>query len=161
MTASEYNRCVSLHADSLFRYAQKLLRRAEDAEDTVQNAFEALWRQHGEVDAAKAKSWLYSTTHHKAIDFFRKNKRMDYPEQLPERAIGNSSAQFEAKEAVGKGLMELSEIQQSVLLLRDYEGYSYEEIGAMTGLSESQVKVYIFRARKKMQDFFTTAEITA
>ena len=41
----------------------------------------------------------------------------------------------------------LPEIQRSVVLLRDYEGYSYQEIGEITGLTESQVKVYIYRAR--------------
>lgn len=50
--------------------------------------------------------------------------------------------------ALGK----LPENQKTVILLRDYEGYSYEEIEQITGLSASQVKVYLFRARKSMKD---------
>jgi RNA polymerase sigma-70 factor (ECF subfamily) len=50
-------------------------------------------------------------------------------------------------------LSRLPEIQKTVLLLRDYEGYNYDEIGEMTNLSSSQVKVYIFRARKSMKQY--------
>jgi RNA polymerase sigma-70 factor (ECF subfamily) len=52
-------------------------------------------------------------------------------------------------EALGK----LPNIQRSVILLRDYEGYSYEEIGEITGLNESQVKVYIYRARVFLKEY--------
>lgn len=52
------------------------------------------------------------------------------------------------KEQLDKALDNLAQIQKTVIMLRDYEDYSYEEIGQITGLSESQVKVYIYRARK-------------
>jgi RNA polymerase sigma-70 factor (ECF subfamily) len=44
-------------------------------------------------------------------------------------------------------LRQLPPVQRAVLMLRDYEGYTYDEIGRITGLTESQVKVYIYRAR--------------
>jgi RNA polymerase sigma-70 factor (ECF subfamily) len=65
---------------------------------------------------------------------------------------------FDLYEILNKGLNELSEIQRNVVLLRDYEGYSYEEIGEMTDLSEQQVKVYIFRARKFLKEYIGTIE---
>jgi RNA polymerase sigma-70 factor (ECF subfamily) len=46
-------------------------------------------------------------------------------------------------------------------MLRDYEGYSYKEISGMTGLSESQVKVYIYRARVFLKDFVGSVETLA
>jgi RNA polymerase sigma-70 factor (ECF subfamily) len=52
----------------------------------------------------------------------------------------------------------LPEIQKSVILLRDYEGYSYEEIGNIAGLNESQVKVYIYRARLFLKEYIGTME---
>jgi len=52
----------------------------------------------------------------------------------------------------------LPEIQRSVVMLRDYEGYSYEEIGKITNLSESQVKVYIYRARVFLKKFIVSPE---
>jgi RNA polymerase sigma-70 factor (ECF subfamily) len=53
----------------------------------------------------------------------------------------------------------LPDIQRHVILLRDYEGYSYEEIGAITSLSEQQVKVYIFRARQKLRSMLVNPEL--
>ena len=55
--------------------------------------------------------------------------------------------------------MRLPEIQKTVVLLRDYEGYNYSEIAEITDLSESQVKVYIFRARKTLQSYLKDLEL--
>ena len=52
----------------------------------------------------------------------------------------------------------LPDVQKQAVLLRDYEGYKYEEIGEILNLSESQVKVYIFRARKALQQYLTSIE---
>jgi RNA polymerase sigma-70 factor (ECF subfamily) len=57
-----------------------------------------------------------------------------------------------------EALDQLPDIQQTVVLLRDYEGYGYDEIGEITDLTESQVKVYIFRARKKLQEILVSVE---
>ena len=72
-------------------------------------------------------------------------------QDLPEQAGGEFTKQMEAKEIMDLGLETLSPIQKSLILLKDYEGYSYEEMAEMTELTLSQVKVYLFRARKKMQ----------
>jgi len=53
----------------------------------------------------------------------------------------------------------LPELQRMVLLLRDYEGYSYKEIGEMASLSESQVKVYIYRARVFLKKYIGKIEV--
>jgi len=52
----------------------------------------------------------------------------------------------------------LPEIQRSVILLRDYEGYNYEEIAEVTELTLSQVKVYIFRGRQKLKEYIGSIE---
>jgi len=62
------------------------------------------------------------------------------------------------KEILDEAVAKLPEIQRSVLLLRDYEGYSYDEIGEMTGLNESQVKVYIFRARSFLKSYIVSLD---
>jgi len=152
MTTSEYNETVDEWADGVFRFIFKHLKNEEDARDVVQNAFEVLWKNHEEIKVEKAKSYLFSTAYHNMIDFIRKHKRMDYMEQIDEGAKGAAvEVQFDLKEALNKALETLPEVQKSAILLRDYEGYSYEEIGKILELSESQVKVYIFRARKALQ----------
>jgi len=55
-------------------------------------------------------------------------------------------------------LQKLGETQRSLVLLKDYEGYSYQEIGAITGLSESQVKVYLHRARLQLKTYLVRRE---
>jgi RNA polymerase sigma-70 factor (ECF subfamily) len=55
-------------------------------------------------------------------------------------------------------LEQLPTIQKSVIMLRDYEGYSYEEIEEITGLNESQVKVYIYRARVALKEYIGKIE---
>lgn len=59
---------------------------------------------------------------------------------------------FELQEIIDLAMEKLTETQKSILLLRDLEGYNYKEIGDMLELNESQVKVYLFRARKKIKD---------
>jgi len=62
------------------------------------------------------------------------------------------------KEVLNEAVDRLPEIQRTVVLLRDYEGYSYEEIGEITGLNESQVKVYIYRARLFLKEYIGKLE---
>ncbi len=147
MTAEEFNKCVDLYSDSLYRFALKMLKDTHIAMDNVQDCFERLWVKHSEVDFAKAKSYLFTSAYHAAIDTIRKEKRrLEYAsEGIFDTSTSNSYS--DAKEILDRAVEKLPEIQKSVLLLRDYEGYSYEEIGEITGLSESQVKVYIYRAR--------------
>ncbi len=156
MTAQEYNECVKLYADRVFRFIVKNTRNREDANDVVQNAYAKLWVKHEEVDFSKARSYLFTTAYNNMIDNIRKIKRIDFVESIPENSIKSSSEQFELKEVLQLALKELSEIQRSVIMLRDYEGYSYKEISELTQLTESQVKVYIFRGRKKLQEFIVS-----
>jgi RNA polymerase sigma-70 factor (ECF subfamily) len=153
VNTKEYNICVKNCSDGLYRFILKNLRHEADAEDVVQTAFERLWANHAEVSSESAKSYLFTSAYRIMIDLIRKNKRIEYSETLPETAIRNIGENYELKELLEKGLATLSEVQRSVILLRDYEGYDYKEIGEIVNLNESQVKVYIFRARQKLQTF--------
>ena len=63
-----------------------------------------------------------------------------------------SKNRFELKEIIDLAMEKLTDLQKSIILLRDLEGYNYKEIGEMLDLNEPQVKVYLFRARKKIKD---------
>jgi len=65
---------------------------------------------------------------------------------------------FDLKKILNEAVALLPEDQRSVIMLRDYEGYSYDEIGQITGLKESQVKVYIFRARVFLKNYIVNTE---
>lgn len=129
----------------------KCLQNSEDAHDIVQDVFERLWNHRKNVEADKAKSWLFTTAHNALINFAKKKARMDlYGDNLPER-VQQSENRFEMKEIVDMVIDTLPPLQKSIILLRDLEGYHYDEIGEMLSLSDSQVKVYLFRARRKIK----------
>lgn len=158
MTPQEYNKCVDLYADRVFRFITKNTRNRDDAQDVVQNAFEILWKNHENVDYLKSKSYLFTVAYHNMIDQFRKKKNDADITDEHFQVQGRSNQFTGAKDALELGLSKLPEMQKTVVLLRDYEGYSYEEIGQITGLTESQVKVYIFRARTTLKNFLVTLE---
>ena len=158
MTVDEYNNCVDLYSDGIYRFALKLLKDTDSAEDNVQDSFEKLWVKHSELEFTKAKSYLFTTCYNGSIDILRKEKRRtEYSNQLPDKEY-SANINFDVSEVLGKAVDQLPEIQKSVLLLRDYEGYSYEEIGEITGLNESQVKVYIYRARLSLKNYLVSIE---
>jgi len=152
MTVNEYNICVERYADGIFRFVLKMSANEADAKDTVQNAFEKLWKKYSEVNFESAKAFLFTTAYRDWIDQTRKIKRMHFTDALPDQGIADrGQMEIEKREVINKAFDGIPTIQKSVILLRDYEGYSYEEIADITGLNLSQVKVYIFRGRKKMQ----------
>jgi RNA polymerase sigma factor (sigma-70 family) len=153
MTVIEYNQCVDSYADGVYRFILKSLKDDEWARDIVQESFVRLWEKVKDVNVDKAKSYLFTTAYHTMIDFIRKNSRFEEynPELLNNEHTTNSYNDL--KEVINEAVSKLPEIQRSVVLLRDYEGYSYEEIGGITGLTESQVKVYIFRARTFLKEY--------
>jgi RNA polymerase sigma factor (sigma-70 family) len=158
MTEREYNQCVNQYADNVYRFILKNLRHEEDARDVVQTAFEKMWINRAEVDSAKSKSYLFTVAYHQMIDHLRKVKRVSLKEEFKEDARISDRPVSNAKKILEEALSRLSETQRSLVLLKDYEGYSYEEIGRITGLNESQVKVYLHRARIQLKNFLVSPE---
>jgi len=147
MTDKDYNDCVDNFADGVYRFIVKNIRHTEDAQDIVQSAFEKLWVNREQVLPEKAKSYLFTVAYHQMIDHIRKSNKMPLSEDtaIPQQQIVQQDA--ELKKILMRAINELNPIQKSLVLLKDYEGYSYQEIGEIMHLSESQVKVYLHRAR--------------
>ena len=159
MTRREYNKTVDLFSDNLYRFILKNLRDSEVAKDIVQETFLKVWEKHEDVDFQKAKSYLFSAGYRTMIDHIRRSKKQgDFSEV--EFNLHSSIEQYsDLKEILEMAILKLPEDQRSVVMLRDYEGYSYQEIGEITGLKEAQVKVYIFRARKFLKEFIGKMEV--
>ncbi len=158
MTEKEYNECVQHYADNVYRFILKNLRHEEDAKDVVQTAFEKLWRSRQDVDPAKSKAYLFTIAYHQMIDHIRKVKKTSLKETFNESAKVMDKPANNLKKVLEQALETLSETQRSLVLLKDYEGYSYEEIGHITGLNESQVKVYLYRARILLKNYLVSPE---
>jgi RNA polymerase sigma-70 factor (ECF subfamily) len=147
MTDKDYNECVDNFADGVYRFIVKNIRHTEDAQDIVQSAFEKLWVNRAQVLPEKAKSYLFTVAYHQMIDHIRKSNKMPLSEDtaIPHQQIVQHNS--ELKQVLMQAVSELNPIQKSIVLLKDYEGYSYREIGEIMNLSDSQVKVYLHRAR--------------
>ncbi|MCO6497924.1 MAG: RNA polymerase sigma factor [Chitinophagaceae bacterium] len=158
MTESEYNESVRSYADNVYRFVLKNLRNEEDARDVVQSSFEKLWMNRSKVEPEKAKSYLFTVAFHELIDFVRKNKRISLEEDLSRASLQTRAVQPGVKEILNRAIYRLSDTQRTLVLLKDYEGYSYEEIAAITSLSISQVKVYLHRARIRLKNYLIKPE---
>jgi RNA polymerase sigma-70 factor (ECF subfamily) len=158
MTENEYNQCVDLYADNVYRFILKNLRHEADSKDIVQGAFEKMWMNREQVDNARSKSYLFTVAYNQMIDHIRKNKRIVLKEVFSEDSKITQQSIPYIKRILNAALSELDEIQRSLVLLKDYEGYNYEEIGKITGLNASQVKVYLHRARLKLKSFIVKPE---
>ena len=158
MTEKEYNECVKEYADNVYRFILKNLRHEEDARDVVQSAFEKLWRNREDVDNLKCKSYLFTIAYHQMIDHIRKEKRIVLRDEFKEDTGSTDKPVHNAKKILEVALSRLNETQRSLVMLKDYEGYSYEEIGKITGLNESQVKVYLHRARIQLKNYLVKPE---
>jgi RNA polymerase sigma factor (sigma-70 family) len=158
MTEREYNHCVNLYADNVYRFIFKNLGHQEDARDIVQGAFEKMWINRELVDNDRCKSYLFTVAYHQMIDHIRKNKRVTLREEFSEHVKVAGTVHHDSKRILHEAVNRLNETQKSLVMLKDYEGYSYEEIGKITGLSESQVKVYLHRARLQLREYLVRPE---
>jgi len=149
---------VRNYADNVYRFIVKNIRDEEKARDIVQDAFEKVWKKVDEVSFEKGKSYLFTTAYRSMIDKIRREKKQAKWEEAPEPTIQANQQYSDLSDILQDALTRLSEVQRSVVMLRDYEGYEYQEIGEITGLSLSQVKVYIFRARKALKDYLVSVD---
>jgi RNA polymerase sigma-70 factor (ECF subfamily) len=159
MTLNEYNQAVNNFSDGLYRFVLKNIRDIHKAEDIVQDSYEKLWKNVDNVNFEKVKSYLFTTAYHTMIDRIRKEKRSSFSEELNLKEQSHENNYSDLKEILNEAIERLPELQRMVLLLRDYEGYSYKEIGEMASLSESQVKVYIYRARIFLKKYIGKIEV--
>lgn len=157
MTKKEYNQSVELYADRVFRFIVKSTEDEALAKDITQDAYVKLWENHEDLEAEKARSWLFTTSYRIMIDGMRRAKKM---KRMDEHTVepGHEAQWSDLQEVLHDALNRLPDIQKQVILLRDYEGYSYDEIAAITSLNISQVKVYIFRGRKKLKEYLVGME---
>ncbi len=157
----EYNEIVKNHSNSLFGFAVRFLRNKDDARDIVQDSFEKLWVNCEKVEVTKAKSWLFTCTYNAMVNYSYRRQRMISVanNELPEQGI-QYNAPFESQQVIDQAVSILPPLQKSIILLRDIEGYAYEEIGEILNLSPSQVKVYLFRARSKVKNQLKQLNIT-
>ncbi len=146
-----YNLAVQEYNNRVCRFVDKLLKDSVIAKDITQETYLKLWENKDKVDFEKVRAWLFTTAYRLSIDHAKRQQRYTSSEYFPEFSIEQENQDL--KKVVNDSLALLSDLQRSIVLLKDYEGYSYQEIGEILSLNESQVKVYLFRARQKMKEY--------
>ena len=159
MTVEEFNQAVNQHSDGVYRFILKNIKDEDKAKDIIQDTYEKLWKKHTEVSFSKVRSYLFSAAYHTLIDLTRREKKQAQWDEVDFKNHSHNDGYSDLNEVLHQAVDRLPETQRMVVMMRDYEGYSYKEISDITGLSESQVKVYIFRARKYLKEYIGKIEI--
>lgn len=145
-------------SDGLYRFILNNIKDIEKAKDIIQDTYEKLWRKIDTVSNDKVKAYLFTTAYHTMIDLIRKEKWNSDFEAVNQEKHSHKDQYSDLNEILHDAINRLPEDQRSVIMLRDYEGYSYQEIAEITGLSESQVKVYIYRGRLFLKKYIGKIE---
>jgi RNA polymerase sigma-70 factor (ECF subfamily) len=161
MGAHDYNRCVEEHSDALHRFVLKQLRDRDEAKDIVQESFLRLWMKLDQVQFTKARSYLFTTARNLIVDRSRRRKYVARYHGRHEDMLVTHQPKAGVKEVVDRALATLTPVQRSLVVLRDMEGHSYEDIVTLTGLEMTKVKVYLFRARKAMREYIGDLALVA
>ena len=159
MTIKEFNIAIDSFSDNIYRFILKSINNQDKAKDIVQDTFEKLWINKSKVDSAKIKSYLFTTAYHTMIDDIRREKKFSIMPNNEMPTQKDDKQYSDLQEVLNKAILKLPADQRSVVVMRDYEGYSYKEISKITKLSESKVKVYIYRARLSMKKFIGKPEL--
>jgi RNA polymerase sigma factor (sigma-70 family) len=159
MTTSEYNHSVHEWADGLYRFAFKSVGSSDEAKDVVQQAFTVLWEKRTEVQPDKGKSFLFTIAYRKCMDYHRGRERIKHTDNIPDNFLAEQPKHNDLKKILQQALHRLDPQSRNLIMLKDYEGYSYEEIGRLTDLNTTQVKVYLHRARKVLKNYLVDKDL--
>ncbi|MBR5236548.1 MAG: sigma-70 family RNA polymerase sigma factor [Clostridia bacterium] len=164
-----YEELIGAYENKIVNYCYMMLRNHADAEDAAQEVFVKVFRfMKNFTGQSSFSTWLYKIASNVCLDFLRKKKRQsvdavsihqtsadgeEYVMPILDTAKGPyEQAQLsEAQRFLAKALNELSAEQRQVIVLRDVEGLSYEEIAEIVGVAVGTVKSRINRARQSLQ----------
>ncbi len=157
MTKDDFIICAKQFTPNLLRFSKRVAGSAIESEDIVQECFEVLWKNRDKVEMKSAKSYLFSVAHKKIIDTFRADVKMENFESTFD-LIGKQD-DTDDQQLVQLAINQIPALYKELLTLRDLESYSYKEIEEITHLTEAQVKVYLFRARKAIKEKILELEV--
>jgi len=154
--SSQFRKWVDEYQDQAWTLARYLLKDASEAEDAVQDAYVKLWHNRDKIDPDKIKPWLMRVTRNNCLDRLRRRRPTQEWDDWQKADEGLGPAQGLAREELGRRLKHsingLSEPYRSLVVLRDVQQHSYEEVANVLELSLTQVKVYLHRARKQLRE---------
>ena len=165
MNHQEFTSQVVSLKNKLYRFANRILGQAEEAEDVVQEVFIKLWTRREKLDEYRSVEALAMvTTKNMCLDRIRKKKYpvdpMDnhsrFLENLPEEQKRDYSDEIRK---VKTAMKTLPHQQQMIIQLRDIDGYDFESIAEILEMNQNAIRVNLSRARKRIRELITTTKI--
>jgi RNA polymerase sigma factor (sigma-70 family) len=153
MTVEEFNQALDLYSDKLKRFVEKVTMDNVLAEDIVQDTYETAWNNRENIQSINVKSYLFYLAYHILRSHKRTEKRRNTMSGIDLDEQSHSQQYSDASEILLYAVDQLDPIQKTAIILRDYEGFGYDEIGQMIGEAKSQVKMHIFRGRVALQKY--------
>ncbi len=156
---------VERYQSKVFSIIYGILRNHNDAEDIAQQVFAKIYFSIGNFDfRSSLLTWIYKITVNECYDYLRKKKvrKLVYESDFGEDEVAPdgedrtrpgapaSTRIWRRRDLVMKLLEKVSEEDRNLLLLKEVEGHSVEELAEMTGMNENTIKVKLFRARQKL-----------
>ncbi|MFM1897144.1 MAG: hypothetical protein RLZZ385_2218 [Pseudomonadota bacterium] len=153
-----YQKALEQYRQRVYSFALYSLRAQADAEDVTQDVFIRLWQHWRKIDHSRQGAWLMRVAHNAVIDHIRRRRSQGDVLPVPEDLAGETedgesvleNEQF--REELTRAISNLGDPYRSILIMRDIQGLSYEEIEHSLQLSQSQVKVYLHRARRRLRE---------
>ena len=165
--AAAFDALFRRHRSGLLGFLLRRLRRPEEAEDALSITFAKAWRARQSFrGAGGVKSWLYQIAARVAVDHLRGRKRrpeaeldaepataLEMPDDAPDplETLLDHEQEAEIRTALSAALRRLREEERSLVRLFYYEAYNYDEIGALLGVSRSQVRGRLHRLRLRLR----------
>lgn len=158
----QYERQVHRHQDRVYGFARYLLGDPEEARDVTQEVLLRLWHHREAVEEDRLTGWLLRVTRNACIDALRKRRTYQDLVRADAERVGQAAsrtpdpeAATEAalfREALERALRQLPEPQRSIVILREIQDCTYEQISEALALPLNTVKVYLHRARKALRN---------
>lgn len=161
-----FREIVERYQAKVFSIIYGILRNHNDAEDIAQQVFAKIYFSIRNFDfRSSLLTWIYKITVNECYDYLRKKRvrklvyESDFSEEDSLRMENNESASEQStpvdvrlsqRDFLMKLLEKLSADDRSLLMLKEVEGHSVDELSKMTGLNENTIKVKLFRARQKL-----------
>ena len=147
-------------SDKLYRLALRITMNKAEAEDVVQDTLLKVWERREEWEQINnIEAFAIATCRNRALDVAKRaGRKTENLDEMAHFSTQTPHEQLEASEEISlvKRLMDdLPEVQRTIMLLRDIEGKTYQEIAQTLDISETQVKVYLHRARTKIKEWIT------